>query len=181
MTTVMTSRRGGAIDIAFDDLYTELRRIAARHMRREGGRHTLQPTALVNEVYLRLAGGSRSINDRPHFFALASQVMRRVLVDHARRKHARKRGGELVHLEMDRLAERRGTARAADVIAIDEALSELAVVDAAAVQVVELRFFGGHTDAEVAEITGRSLASVRRDWSFARTWLRRRLKALRPS
>lgn len=181
MTTISSRGGAGTIDVAFDDLYTELRRIAARHMRREGGRHTLQPTALVNEVYLRLAGASASINDRQHFFALASQVMRRVLVDHARRKHARKRGAELVHFELDQLAERRGPGTAADVIAIDDALRELGVVDPAAVQVVELRFFGGHTDAEVAEITGRGLARVRRDWSFARSWLRRRLKARGPS
>ncbi|MGE0460464.1 MAG: ECF-type sigma factor [Vicinamibacterales bacterium] len=174
----MVPRLGGpeAMNVAFDELYTELRRLAARHMRREPARHTLQPTALVNEAYLRLMSGARTINDRHHFFALASQVMRRVLVDHARRKRPRKRGAELVHLEVDQLADA-GSPRV-DVVAVDEALTELATVDPRAVQVVELRFFGGHTDAEVADITGHSLASVRRDWAFARSWLRNRLRAL---
>ncbi len=166
MTMTPGVRGSEAMNVAFDELYTELRRLAARHMRREPARHTLQPTALVNEAYLRLMSGARTINDRHHFFALASQVMRRVLVDHARRKRAHKRGAELVHLEVDQLAD--AGAPRVDVVA----------VDTRAVQVVELRFFGGHTDAEVADITGRSLASVRRDWAFARSWLRRRLKPL---
>jgi RNA polymerase sigma factor (TIGR02999 family) len=143
-------------------------------MRREPARHTLQPTALVNEVYMRLMHGVGAIHDRHHFFALASQAMRRVLVDHARRKHARKRGAPLVELELDQLA---GAGRQdVDVLAIDEALTELAAVDPDAVRVVELRFFGGHTETEAAEITGRSIASVHRDWAFARAWLRERLK-----
>jgi len=164
-----------AVNAVFEELYTELRRLAARHMRREPVRHTLQPTALVNEAYVRLMNGAGSINDRHHFFALASRAMRRVLVDHARRKRARKRGAEVVHLDVDHLAG--GCAPGTDVLAVDEALTELATVDGDAVQVVELRFFGGHTDAEVADITGRSLASVRRDWTFARKWLQHRLKA----
>jgi len=173
----LAPHRGGpeVVNAAFDELYTELRRLASRHMRREPARHTLQPTALVNEAYMRLMNGAGSINDRHHFFALASRAMRRVLVDHARRKRARKRGADVVHLEVDQLAEGHGPGT--DVLAVDEALTELATVDPDAAQVVELRFFGGHTDAEVADITGRSLASVRRDWTFARRWLQRRLKA----
>ena len=163
-----------AVNAAFDGVYTELRRLAARHMRRESAGHTLQPTALVNEVYLRLMHGVGTIHDRHHFFALASQAMRRVLVDHARHKHAYKRGAPLVHLELDQLAD--AGAPRVNVIAVDEALTELAAVDPDAVRVVELRFFGGHTDTEVAEITGRSFASVRRDWTFARAWLREQLR-----
>lgn len=174
MTEVTRPGDQAAVNAAFDEVYTELRRLAARHMRRESASHTLQPTALVNEVYLRLMPGVGTIQDRHHFFALASRAMRRVLVDHARRKHAHKRGAPLVHLELDQLAD--AGAPRVDMIAVDEALTDLATVDADAVRVVELRFFGGHTDAEVAEITGRSIASVRRDWAFARAWLRERLK-----
>ncbi|MDH4066306.1 MAG: sigma-70 family RNA polymerase sigma factor [Acidobacteriota bacterium] len=168
-------RRGdpGAFDLAFASLHAELRRLALRHMRGESGAHTLQPTALVNEAYLRLVDGPDVINDRRHFFALASQAMRRVLVDHARQKKARKRGGGAVQVTLDGLAGE--VAPSIDVLALEEALIELATVDPDAVRVVELRFFGGHTDAEVAEITGRSFPRVRRDWAFARAWLKRRL------
>lgn len=175
MTDRPSPRNQDAVNAAFDEVYTELRRLAARHMRREPAQHTLQPTALVNEVYLRLMHGVGTIHDRHHFFALASQAMRRVLVDHARRKHARKRGAPLVHLELDQVGDARRPTF--DVLAIDEALTELETVDPDAVRVVELRFFGGHTEAEAAEITGRSIASVRRDWAFARAYLRQRLKA----
>jgi len=165
----------GALDAAFVQVYDELRRLASRHMRAESSHHTLQPTALVNEAYLRLVDGPDVINDRQHFFALASQAMRRVLVDHARQKRARKRGGGAVQVTLNGLAGEQ--AASVDVLALEEALTELAAVDATIVRVVELRFFGGYTDSQVAAITGRSFARVRRDWTFARSWLKRRLRS----
>jgi len=162
---------GGVIDA----LYAELRRIAARQMRRETPCHTLQPTALVNEAYLRLLHRRVAIHDRQHFLALAARAMRRALVDHARQKRARKRGGgfERVALEVVPGA----GAVEVDVLALDEALAELSTLAPRASRVVELRFFGGHTDQEVSEILGESIPTVRRDWVFARAWLKSRLKS----
>jgi len=160
-------------------LYSELRALAARRMRAEAQRHTLQPTALVNEAYLRLMGGPDVINNRQHFFALAATAMRRVLVDHARQRHAEKRGGdrERVTLELVPGSE----AVDFDVLALDEALTSLAALDARAARVVELRFFGGHTDKEVCEILDENLPRVRRDWTFARSWLKTHLTSVSPS
>jgi RNA polymerase sigma factor (TIGR02999 family) len=153
--------------------YDELRRLARRRMQSEDRSHTLQPTALVNEAYLRLLSGPVAINDRTHFFAIAAQTMRRVLVDHARQKRAEKRGGRAVRVTLQHLEAL--PAAGVDVLALEEALSQLAVLDPRAAKVVELRFFGGHTDSEVCEILGENLARVRRDWVFARGWLRARL------
>ncbi|MBI1786680.1 MAG: sigma-70 family RNA polymerase sigma factor [Acidobacteria bacterium] len=159
-------------------VYGELRRLASHHMRKEKPGHTLQTTALVHEAYLRLAGpnGVR-IQNRGHFYALAGQQMRRVLVDHARASRARKRGSGAVAIE---LAEVHGAGRRnqeVDVLALDQALGELEELDPRAAQVVELRFFGGYTDREVVEALGVSLATVRRDWDFAKAWLFERLGA----
>jgi len=176
--TVMFARmRNGDEDVVGSVvavLYKELRRLAARQLRREAKQHTLQPTALVNEAYLRLMHGPDVINDRQHFFALAAQAMRRVLVDHARQKRSQKRGGgaERVTLELVPGVE----AYDVDMLALDEALSTLQTHDPRAVRVVELRFFGGHTDKEVCEILGENLSTVRRDWEFARSWLKARLE-----
>lgn len=162
-----------AVGSAVSALYTELRRLAARQLSREGRDHTLQPTALVNEAYLRLMRGPDVVNDRQHFFALAAQAMRRVLVDHARQRRSQKRGGgaERVTLQLVPGVE----AYDFDMIALDEALSVLQGLDARAARVVELRFFGGHTDKEVCDILGENLSAVRRDWDFARSWLKARL------
>lgn len=162
-----------ALGSAVSALYNELRRLAARHLDREGRAHTLQPTALVNEAYLRLMRGPDVVNDRQHFFALAAQAMRRVLVDHARQRRSQKRGGgaERVTLQLVPGVE----AYDVDMIALDEALSTLQQLDERAAKVVELRFFGGHTDKEVCEILGENLSAVRRDWDFARSWLKARL------
>lgn len=162
-----------AVGSAVSALYSELRRLAARHLRQEGRDHTLQPTALVNEAYLRLVRGPDVVNDRRHFFALAAQAMRRVLVDYARQRRSQKRGGaaERVTLQLVPGVE----AYDVDMIALDEALSALQILDARAARVVELRFFGGHTDKEVCEIIGENLSAVRRDWDFARSWLKARL------
>ena len=155
-------------------LYSELHRLAARHMRGEARRHTLQPTALVNEAYLRLMHGPHLIHNRQHFFALAAQAMRRVLVDHARHKRAGKRGGGFERVALEVVP---GTQPYdVDVLALDEALTQLARLDHRASRVVELRFFGGHTDQEVCEILGEKLPTVRRDWVFARCWLKTQLQ-----
>lgn len=169
----MRDGRDDAVGAIVSVLYTELRQLAAKHLRSENRQHTLQPTALVNEAYLRLMRGPEVIHDRQHFFALAAQAMRRVLVDHARQKRAEKRGGgvERVTLELVPGVE----AYDVDMIALDEALSKLEMLDTRAVKVVELRFFGGHTDKEVCELLGESLSTVRRDWEFARAWLKSHL------
>lgn len=168
-------RAGDAVaaNMAMREVYTELRRLASSYMRRERSQHTLQPTALVNEAYLRLVNGPDAISNRKHFFALAAQAMRRVLVDHARQKRSLKRGGGAVQVTLDAVPGL--PARSLDVIALDEALSDLATLDPRAVTIVELRFFAGHTDKEVCELTGENLATVRREWEFARSWLRSRL------
>jgi RNA polymerase sigma factor (TIGR02999 family) len=178
--TVMFARLrtgdGEALSSIMDALYTELRALAARRMRDESPQHTLQPTALVNEAFLRLVRGRSIINDRRHFFALAARAMRNILCDHARQKYAGKRGGRMDRVTLD-LAPGLESIDT-DVLALDEALSVLAVLDARAAQVVELRFFGGYTDKEVSEILDESLSSVRRDWTFARKWLKTRLKPM---
>jgi RNA polymerase sigma factor (TIGR02999 family) len=164
---------GEALDGIMDALYTELRALAARRMRGETRRHTLQPTALIHEAYLRLMRGPCVVNDRHHFFALAARAMRHVLCDHAREKFAGKRGGR-----MDRVT--LGLAPGLEpldpnVLALDEALAAFSELDPRAAQVVELRFFGGYTDKEVSEILRTNIPAVRRDWTFARTWLKTHL------
>jgi RNA polymerase sigma factor (TIGR02999 family) len=152
-------------------VYGELHRIASREMRHEREGHTLQTTALVHEAYLKLAGAqSLEIQNRGHFFAVASQQMRRILVDHARSSSAQRRGGGALKVEIDKL--QIGAAeRSIDVVLLDESLRELERLDPRSAKVVELRYFGGYTDKEVVEALGVSLATVRRDWEFARSWL----------
>jgi len=164
-----------AVNGVMSALYTELHHLAARHMRGEARQHTLQPTALVHEAYLRLVRGPDLVHDRQHFFALAAQAMRRVLVDHARQKRSRKRGGGLERVTLEIVPGEQP--ETVDVLALDEALNELASLDERACRVVELRFFGGHTDKEVCEILGLNLPAVRRDWVFARSWLKTRFRA----
>jgi RNA polymerase sigma-70 factor (ECF subfamily) len=177
LTSLFVRMRHGdadAVNDVMDALYTELHRLAARHMRGEPRRHTLQPTALVNEAYLRLMHGPLRIYDRQHFLALAARAMRHVLVDHARQKRAGKRGGRLQRVALNLAG---GVPPFdVDVIALDEALTELATLDPRASRVVELRFFGGHTDQEVCDILGEKLPTIRRDWVFARCWLKARLQ-----
>jgi len=154
-----------------DLVYGELHRIASREMRREHGEHTLQTTAVVHEAYLRICR-SEPIDwkDRAHFYAVAAQQLRRVLVDHARRVHSEKRGGDVVKLS---LWDADGPAIGIDerVLAVNEALVKLESLDARAAKVVELRFFGGLSEAEAAEALQISVATLKRDWEFARTWL----------
>lgn len=157
-------------------VYNELHKIAANHLRREGPGQTLVTTALINEAYMRLAGGSRyEIQNRGHFFAIASQQMRRILVDHARGKHAQRRGGGAIQVGLEEV--RTGQEPPpVDLLMLDESLRELEKVEPRAAKVVELRYFGGYTDKEVVEAVGVSLATVRRDWEFARAWLFDRIK-----
>ena len=155
------------------EVYDELRRLAKARLARERQPHqTLQPTALVHEAYLRLVGQDLTWHNRSHFFAVASMLMRRVLVDHARRRRTAKREGVRVALDeaMDAAA-----ARGVDVLHLDEALTQLSALDARQARIVELRFFGGFSEAETADALAISPATVRRDWSVARAWLFRRM------
>jgi RNA polymerase sigma-70 factor, ECF subfamily len=159
-----------------DLVYSELHRLASRYMSRERVDHTLQTTGLVHEAYLKLFGSSNppSLNNREHFFAVAATQMRRILVDHARQNCAKKRKGISIPLDE---AYHVSSGREEDLIAIDDALKELAEIDPEGCKIVELRFFGGYTDKETAQILGKNLARVRRDWEFARSWLYARLDA----
>ena len=158
-------------------VYQELRRIARQHMRGEQPNNTLQATALANEAWLRLIDLDRvQWQDRAHFFAMASRTMRRVLVDAARARRTRKRGGGAVDVTLDS-ALNLGVQDLAHVIAVDDALLELERLDPRKCQVVELRFFGGLSVEETAEVLNVSTATIARDWTFARTWLRRELKS----
>lgn len=160
-------------------VYDELRRLADRYLRHERPGHTLQPTALVHEAYLRLAGdsagsGPAERGNRAYFFAAASQAMRRILVDHAKGRGRKKRGGERVR---EVLAESSAVLdeKDLDLVALDEALTRLAELDPRKGKVVELRYFGGLSLEEVADSLGTSVATVKRDWTLAKTWLLREL------
>jgi len=166
-------------------VYAELRRRAARALRREGEGHTLQPTALVHEAWLRLDGQhDASWESRTQFFAVAAQMMRRVLVDHARTRRALKRGGAPMQVtlgEVDRAAVTPAagpdTTDAVDLLALDDALARLAALDPRKARLVELRYFAGLSIPECAAALGISQASVGREWVVARIWLRRELEA----
>ena len=157
-------------------VYDELRRMAHRYMQRERNGHTLETTALVNEAYLRLAGQQKiDWQSRAHFFAVTARVMRHVLIDHARRRHYAKRAGEARQVslgESDAMTEQ----RAEELVALDEALEELVKLDPRKSQVVELRYFGGLSLEETAEVLDVSVMTVRRDWRAAKAWLFRRMK-----
>ncbi len=157
-------------------VYDSLRRLAASHLAAEGGGDVaLQPTALVHEVYLRLIDQSRvEWRGRTHFFAVGAEMLRRVLVDAARARKAQKRGGGWARVTLSGAGELSGM-EAADVAALDDALRDLMEADERAARVVELRFFGGLGDAEIAAILGVSERTVRNDWRMARAWLRRAL------
>jgi len=156
-------------------VYDELRRLARYYLSRERSDHTLQATALVNEAYLRLVDAtSIGWNDRAHFYGVAAQMMRRILVDHARSKTADKRGGSAIKLNLEE-AEATPEQRASDLVALDDALTELAKIDPRKSQIVELRFFGGLTDEEIAHFLNISVRTVLRDWKMAKMWLYREL------
>lgn len=160
---------------AFDQLiplvYPELHRLAHRFMSREAGRQTLQTTALVNEAYLQFADQTHPPwQDRPHFFAVAAQLMRRIMVDHARQRQALKRGGGASRVTLDEAA-LVTEARAAEMLALDEALENLAAFDLRKSKIVEMRYFGGLTMEEIAEVLKIHVNTVMRDWKAAKAWL----------
>ncbi len=158
-------------------VYDELRRIARQYLGRERAGHTLQPTALVHEAYLKLVGLRRiRWQNRAHFFAVAARLIRRILVDHARSHAAAKRGGGVPAVTLEALLEP-ALRRDFDIVALDDSLSRLATLDARQARLVELRFFGGLNVAETAEVLGVSSATVKREWRTARAWLYRELQA----
>jgi RNA polymerase sigma factor (TIGR02999 family) len=168
----------GALATLTPLVYAELHRLAARALARERPDHTLQPTALVNEAFLRLHGGRpASCRDRLHFLTLAARLMRRILVDHARSVNAARRGAGAVRLSLDRAGEVAGREMPADVVALDAALCELAAADARKAQVIELRFFGGLSVTEAAAVLGVSVPTVILDTRLARAFLFDRLQA----
>ncbi len=155
-------------------VYSDLHRMAERHLRRERPGHTLQPTAIVNEAYLRLVGGEgEAWQNRAHFFAAVARSMRRILVDHARARKAKKRGGDGTRYLLDTAV--MVEPRAVDLIAVDDALEKLAALDPEQGRVVELRFFAGLTEGETAEALGISSATVHRKWLSAKAYLHREL------
>ena len=156
-------------------VYDELRQIAGQYLRRERPHHTLQATALANEAYLKLIDLSEvTWQDRAHFFAVAAQVMRHILVDYARQQGAEKRGGGLQKLTLE-AAVSLASERDLDLLALDEALAQLARFDPQQSQVVELRFFGGLSIEETAAVMGLSPATIKREWTLAKAWLHQRL------
>jgi RNA polymerase sigma-70 factor, ECF subfamily len=163
-----------ALDKLLPLIQPELRRIARRHMAGERRGHVLQPTALVNEAYLRLASKDIQWQGRAHFFAVAAQVMRHVLVDDARERARAKRGGGACRISLSD-AENLAKPRQTDVVALDDALNALERFDRRKSQVIELRFFGGLSLQETADVLHVSVGTVRRDWSLARAWLYREL------
>ena len=165
----------GARDQLFPAVYEELRRVAAAYMKRERQGHTLQTTAVVHEVYLKLVDLSNtSWEDRTHFFALAAQMMRRILVDAGRKRAALKHGGRARHIALDEVPDV-SVERATELIEVDEALNRLAGIDPRKARVVELRFFGGLSVKETAAVLKISEQSVLRDWRLAKAWLLQQL------
>jgi RNA polymerase sigma factor (TIGR02999 family) len=164
-----------ALDQLLPLVNTELRRLAGHYMRRESPGHTLQTSALVNEAYLRLID-QKNVHwqNRAHFFGIAAQLMRRILIDHARKTQYAKRGGGAIQVSLDE-AVAVVEARAAELLAVDEALERLTAMDARKGRIVELRFFGGLTEEETAEVVGISLPTVQREWRAAKAWLHRML------
>ena len=163
--------------LEFEVVYDELRRLAASALQHERTDHTLQPTALVHEAYLRLAvEPTARWNNRSHFIAVAARAMRRILVDHARKHNAAKRGSGAVRVafeESDRMAVSPGDA--VDLVALDDALGRLANLDPRQARIVELRYFGGLSIEETATVIGSSIRTVKRDWQMARAWLKREM------
>ena len=168
-----------ALEALLPLVYDELRMLAGRYLRRERSGHTLQSTALVHEAYLRLVD-QRNVQwqNRAHFFAVAAQMIRRILVDHARKTQAEKRGGQAPRLSLDEaIAVAQG--RDVDLVALDDAMNGLAAIDEQQARIVELRFFGGLSIEETAEVLKISPATVKRDWVMAKSWLYREMTGSR--
>ena len=178
VTQILLEWRGGnqeALDRLMPLVYDELRRLASRYMRSERSEHTLQATALVNEAYIRLVDMKVSWQDRAHFFAVAARLMRRLLVDHARAQNRAKREGAGKKVSLDEALEV-SSKPALDLVALDEALTHFATFDPRKAEIVELHFFGGLSNEEVAEALGISRATVQRDLRIAKAWLSHALK-----
>ena len=178
VTSLLLRWRGGdkaALNALMPLVYTELRRLAHHYLQRERPDHTLQSTALVHEAYARLVGQNLpEWQNRAHFFGVAAQLMRQILVDYARQHRTGKRGGSVCRLPLDE-AESHPAATDVDVLALDYALQSLAKLDPQQSRVVELRFFGGLSIEDTSEVLGISPSTVKRDWSTARVWLYREL------
>lgn len=178
VTELLHAWSGGdkaALDKLIPVVYDELRRQASRYLRGERPGHTLQTTGLVNEAYLRLVDQKKvHWQNRAHFYGIAAQLMRRILVDHARAKHRAKRGGADLRVSLDE-AMMITKGRDIDLVALDEALDRLAKIDSQQSRVVELRFFSGLNVEETAEVLGISAATVKREWSVAKAWLYREI------
>jgi RNA polymerase sigma-70 factor (ECF subfamily) len=165
-----------ALDQLLPTVYQELRRIAGNYLRRENPGHTLQPTALVHEAWLRLIDQTRvNWRNRAQFFGVAAQLMRRILVDHAKTKHREKRGGDAIKFSLDDVINL-SQDRAADLLALDDALDGLARIDGRKSRVVELRYFGGFSVEETAQILDVSPETVMRDWKMAKAWLYQQIR-----
>jgi RNA polymerase sigma-70 factor, ECF subfamily len=164
------------LDTLMPLVYEELRRQASRYLRRERPDHTLQTTALIHEAYLKLIDQRRvDWQNRSHFFAIASQAMRRILVDHARERHREKRGGAAENLPIEEAAYVASDEKGVDLVALDEALTRLAEFDERQARVVELRYFSGLSIDETADVLGVSNVTVRRDWNMAKAWLHQQI------
>jgi len=180
ITGLLTKWREGdeqARDALFAAVYPQLRQIAARFLQRERRDHTLEPGAVVNELYLRIFGGQPiAYKDRAHFFAVAAETMRRILIDYARARVADKRGGELQRVPLSDDVGCNAALPIEQLLDLDTFLSELEQADPRAARVVELRFFGGLREEDVAEVLQISVITVKRDWKAARAWLAARLQ-----
>jgi RNA polymerase sigma-70 factor (ECF subfamily) len=167
----LTGGKHAAADALLPLIYDELRSLAANYLRRERPDHTLQPTALVHEAYLRLVDQS-SVNwqNRAHFFGVAAQMMRRILIDHARSHRAGKRGQDFQKISLDDNIDK-AAERSAELLALDDALNALAAVDEQKSRIVEMRYFGGLSFEEIAEVMGVSAVTVKRHWRMAKAWL----------
>lgn len=178
VTQLLLAVRAGdeaALDKLIPYVYDELHRLARHYLRRERVGHTLQTSALINEAYIRLVDQNVAWQNRAHFFGIAARLMRQILVDHARaHKYAKRGGSNAKKVSLDEVSNL-AQGKAAELIALDDCLQSLAAIDPQQTRVVELRFFGGLTIEETAEALGISHATVERDWSAARAWLRREM------
>lgn len=179
ITQMLREWSGGnreSLDALLPFIYAELHQQASRYLRRERAGHTLQTTALINEAYLKLID-QRTVNwqNRAHFFGIAAQAMRRILVDYARGKHREKRGGIGDNLPLEAAALMVSEETSIDLVALDEALTRLAEIDERQARIVELKYFSGLTIEETAEVLGISPATVKSDWNIAKSWLHREL------
>ena len=167
----VTNRNSAAVDVLLPLIYDELRSLAANYLRRERSNHTLEPTALVHEAYLRMVDQTQvNWQNRAHFFGVAAQMMRRILVDHARAHNAEKRGQEFQKFSLDENIDK-AIERSSDLVALDDALQALSEIDEQKGRIVELRFFGGLSIDETAEVLGVSAPTIKRQWRMAKAYL----------